>query len=226
MEDGDRPAQNIYEMCARLDTGTLGLRDRHKVEKLKRISAATRELFSERGYEGTTLRQIASQADVALGTLSLYAEDKRDLIVMLFNQMIPPLMDRAASKISKEATLVENLVEFFSVFYQDYANDVTLYRLILGQLFNRPTSIHALEHDRIRVHLIATLSEVISIARERGEIEVSGDLEHQAHSIFYMYFATVRLWLANESPVPEDGIADLKAMIEQLIAGMGRQASS
>ena len=54
-----------------------------KESKRRRIIAACFELFSKHGFEGTTLRRIAQYAGVALGTLSLYARDKRDLVLLL-----------------------------------------------------------------------------------------------------------------------------------------------
>ena len=64
----------------------LGLREQHKLEKRQRIRAAVRELFSRHGYETATLRQIAKHAHVALGTLFNYAQDKRDLVFLIFNE--------------------------------------------------------------------------------------------------------------------------------------------
>ncbi len=223
MPEDNGSSQDIYEMSLKAESGELGLRDRHKLDKLRRISTATKELFAERGYEGTTLREIAKRAEVALGTLSLYADDKRDLIVMLFNQLVPPLLDNGSKTINPEATLHDNMVNYFTPFYDAYANDVTLYRIILGQLFNRPTSIHAKEHARIRIRLIKELTQIIEYSRESSEIEIEGDLSLQAKSFFYLYFATVRLWIAQEEPLPETGISDLAAMFEQNINGMGKR---
>jgi len=216
-----KKSDDIYEMSARVASGELGLRERHKVDKLNRIANATLELFAENGYEGTTLRAIASRADVALGTLSLYAEDKRDLIVMLFNKSIPPLMDKARDTIAPNTPLVEGVVNYFEPFYRAYAKEVTLYRLILSQLYNRPTSAHAQEHDRIRERIMRHLTTLIQNARDTGEIDDTGHIELQARSIFYLYFATVRLWLVDEAPKPKMGLKDLEAVIEQQARGMG-----
>ncbi len=42
-----------------------------------------------------TLRQIATRAHVALGTLFNYAQDKRDLVFLIFNEELSPLTDEA-----------------------------------------------------------------------------------------------------------------------------------
>ena len=73
----------------------LGIREQNKLEKRLRIQAAVRELFSRHGYETATLRQIARRAHVALGTLFNYAQDKRDLIFLIFNEELSDLTDEA-----------------------------------------------------------------------------------------------------------------------------------
>jgi AcrR family transcriptional regulator len=62
-------------------------RERNKLDKLRRIKAAARELFREQGYDNATTREIARRADVGLGTLFSYASDKRDLLFLIYNDM-------------------------------------------------------------------------------------------------------------------------------------------
>ena len=52
-------------------------------------------LFSKYGYDETTVRMIARRAGVAHGTVLLYARDKRDLVLLIFNHEIPRTLDRA-----------------------------------------------------------------------------------------------------------------------------------
>src|ERR1700687_1389220 len=55
-----------------------GLRERNKQEKLERIQHSARVLFTHKGFEETTTREIARRAGVGAGTLFLYAKDKRE----------------------------------------------------------------------------------------------------------------------------------------------------
>ena len=73
-------------MSADNESNGMSRRESNKADKQRRILRAARELFSARGYEGTSLRQIAERAGVALGTLALYADDKRDMALMIFNE--------------------------------------------------------------------------------------------------------------------------------------------
>ena len=203
-----------------LDKKPMGLRERHKLDKLERISAAAISLFGREGYEGTTLRDIAREADVALGTLSLYARDKRDLVLMIFNKVIPPLLERGRKNTNSTHRLAENMVAFFEPFYRAYAKNVTLFRIILGQVYNGPPSGHAAQNDAIRVELLGVLSDFILHAVATGECRSDVDLEIQSRSFFYLYFAAVRVWLYQEKPDPEQGLKDLSELYEHHVPSL------
>lgn len=63
-----------------------GRRERAKRDKQARIMAAARDLFAERGVSAVTTQQVADRADVAIGTLYLYAATKAELLIMVQNR--------------------------------------------------------------------------------------------------------------------------------------------
>ncbi len=207
---------------ARHSSNELGLRERHKIDKLDRITSATEELFGRLGYDGTTLREIADKAGIALGTLSLYAKDKRDLILLLFNKNIPLLMAAGRTKISPDKTVEENMLAFFEPFYRAYAKDLTLYRVILnhGQLADLEAGIHTQQFVRIRVALLASLVEIIRQGQANGECAADGDAEFQARAFYYMYFSAVRWWIYKPAPKVKAGLAELKALFTLQVRGL------
>ncbi|WP_353952301.1 TetR/AcrR family transcriptional regulator [Knoellia sp. S7-12] len=71
----------------------IGRRERAKQDKRERIMAAARELFAERGVGGVTTQQVAERADVAIGTLYLYAATKAELLIMVQNQKFAVAID-------------------------------------------------------------------------------------------------------------------------------------
>ena len=64
---------------------SLGRRERNKLAKLARIMAAAGELFAEHGIDDVTTQQIAAAADIATGTLFLYAKTKGELLLLVQN---------------------------------------------------------------------------------------------------------------------------------------------
>lgn len=71
----------------------LGRRERAKEDKRRRIMAAAGELFTEHGVTGVTTQQIADRADVAIGTLFLYASTKAEMLIMVQNEKFAAAID-------------------------------------------------------------------------------------------------------------------------------------
>lgn len=73
----------------------LGRRERNKAEKRDRIVGAATTLFTERGYDNTTTQQVSEKADVAEGTLFRYAATKSELLLMVVNAKLRPVVEEA-----------------------------------------------------------------------------------------------------------------------------------
>jgi AcrR family transcriptional regulator len=65
-----------------------GRRERKKRQTREAILAAARSLFVERGYDGTTLRDIADTADIASSTLFSYFATKDQIFFSDYDEMI------------------------------------------------------------------------------------------------------------------------------------------
>jgi AcrR family transcriptional regulator len=86
----------------------LGRRERAKQDKRARIMTAAKELFAAHGVSGVTTQQVADRADVAIGTLYLYASTKAELLIMVQNQKFGTAIEdglAAASALPAKAPL-------------------------------------------------------------------------------------------------------------------------
>src|SRR3954470_20062437 len=124
MPDVERRSKQLRRAAdPTLRAGKPGRRELNKLDKRQRIRTAARELFSKFGYEEATLRQIAKRAHVGLGTLFNYADDKRDLIFLIFNEELDAIAERAFAAVSEGDPLLERIVAFFRVYYRDFSRD-------------------------------------------------------------------------------------------------------
>jgi len=62
-------------------------RQRQKIERRDAILAAARKVFAQKGYDGSTVADIAKEAGVAAGTVYLYFASKTDLFAGLNVQL-------------------------------------------------------------------------------------------------------------------------------------------
>ena len=112
----------------------MSLRERKKLETRERIRAAAAELFTRHGYGAATMRQIAKRAHVGLGTLFNYAEDKRDLVFLIFNEELNAVTDVALAEPRPGQALLEQLMAVFRVHYRWLAGKPALARILLQEL--------------------------------------------------------------------------------------------
>ena len=61
------------------------------IAKRERLCAVARATFAERGYEGTSIQEIAERAGVAVGGVYIYFRSKRQLLVVLMNDLLQQL---------------------------------------------------------------------------------------------------------------------------------------
>lgn len=68
-----------------------GLRERSKARRRAAIIRAALELFADRGYQATTIADIAAAADVAPRTVAMYFPSKQDIAMARFGQSVDEL---------------------------------------------------------------------------------------------------------------------------------------
>jgi len=69
----------------------MGRREEKKAEKRARIERAGLSLFTELGFDRTSIEQVIAQADIARGTFYLYYPDKLHLFESIQRRWIYPL---------------------------------------------------------------------------------------------------------------------------------------
>ena len=112
----------------------LGQREKNKADKLRRIKEAARELFIAKGFDDATTREIALNAGVGIGTVFIYADNKRDLLFLVANDELEEMTARAEASIREDASLLQNLLSIFRRHYEFFARQPELSRLMLCEM--------------------------------------------------------------------------------------------
>ena len=83
-----------------------GLRQRKKVKSAVAIEDAAVALFESKGYEATTVEEIAEQAEVSPTTFFRYFPTKADVLLSDHGERLPALFEAIAARPTKENDLV------------------------------------------------------------------------------------------------------------------------
>jgi AcrR family transcriptional regulator len=200
--------------------GQPGLRERKKQDRLQRIKNAARTLFVERGYDGTTIREIARVADLSAGTIFRYAEDKRDLLFLIFNDDHFSLTEAAFSDADEEASLLEQLVTVFGFYYRYFADQPMLARYVLREMTFYDTGEQAQKINQGRNNIFEGLDQIVVAARKAQKISSGEDDAMIVQLIFDIYQAESRRWLRQEEPELKNGLEVLERALKLLINGL------
>ena len=79
-------------------TGDLGLRERKKLERRRRIEAAAIDLFERDGFSATTIEAIAARADIAPRTFFSYFATKEDVVLADYAERLDRIVAALAER--------------------------------------------------------------------------------------------------------------------------------
>jgi AcrR family transcriptional regulator len=83
----------------------MGLRERKKLRTRRAIAAAALRLFDERGYEETTISDIAAAAEVSPRTFFSYFPSKDDVVFAEMDERLADMRARLAERPAGEAPM-------------------------------------------------------------------------------------------------------------------------
>lgn len=101
-------------------------RSRNEEEKLQRrnsILDAAKNIILSKGYEKTTMDDIAQAADLSRGLLYVYFKDKDDILMGLVLRAGETLLARVEDALAEPRTGIESIAAMGEVYYRLYRDD-------------------------------------------------------------------------------------------------------
>lgn len=192
----------------------LSLREKHKRDKLRRINAAATKLFSEKGFEAATTREIAKRARVSQATVFQYAETKNELALLVFTGKLEQAHTTSFAALRPNMSLLQKLTTALAGAYQEFMKDPALSRALLKTAPEFQSGAHARRVLAIRGNMIGKLAEIVAEAKQSGVIGTDEDPGFVARDLIGSVHASVRFWLAKDIADPSEGLADLRRIVK------------
>lgn len=200
---------------------TDGLRTRNKLEKLRRIKDAAQNLFVAKGFDDTTMREIAVRAGVGLGTIFLYAKNKRDLLFLTINEPLEKVTQQAEHAVDPRASLIDNLLSVAKPHYRFFGQQPALARLALREMIFYDSGAQAASFQKTRERLIRLFGRTIELAIANNEIALREPPLFAGWTLFCIFQVELRRWLANDLTNLRAGLSELERALGLLITGFG-----
>jgi AcrR family transcriptional regulator len=198
----------------------LGQRERNKLDKLRRIKEAARELFVAKGFDDTTTREIAVRAGVGIGTIFVYAENKRDLLFLIVNEELEKIEQLAEDAVDDQASLLDNLLRVARTHYKFFGQQPALSRLVLREMVFYESGSQAQRFQRTRERLIDLLGRLIAAAMAENTIGAREEPRFIGWTIFCVFQVELRRWLSDDNPNLQQGLRSLERALRVVITGL------
>jgi len=171
-------------------------RERKKDATRERIAVAALELFSERGYEATTVDDIAARADVAKGTFFNYYPRKEAVLDALAERTITELQEVTRRLLASRAHSRRKLVTFVHEISRRHLRNPRLARVHVTRLMaSRYDPTHGIA-ARIR----SLVQSLIEQGQSAGELRRGIDAARASAVIQAMALGTLLAWFASDTP--------------------------
>ncbi len=198
-----------------------GLRARNKLDKLRRIKDAAQSLFIAKGFDDTTMREIAMRAGVGLGTIFLYAKDKRDLLFLTINEPLDQITQEAEDAFDPKARLIDNLLGIARLHYRFFGRQPALARLALREMIFYDAGAQAASFQKTRERLIRLFGRAVECAIKNEEIALGEPPQFAGWTLFCIFQVELRRWLSSDVANLRTGLSELERALRMLIAGCG-----
>lgn len=194
-----------------------------KRETRERILAAARRLFVARGFEATTIRELAAEARIAAGTLFNYFDSKEALAVALVEEALQVGLADFRARLRGDEALGEQL--FLHVITG--LRRLEAYRSVVGTVLETALSPFARSGISQRgAELRAAHLEVVEelIAKAGGATEPSiGTVT--LHLYWTLYLGVMAFWSGDESPQQEDTLGVLDESLRVFALALANPAN-
>ena len=194
-------AANLEEFLA----APLGLRERKKLKTRRAIRAAAFSRFTAQGYEGTTVDQIAADAEVSPSTFFRYFPTKEDLII---TDDYDPIMEAELRSRPAEESILESLLKAMILPLRTILAEERDEMLMRVQLLLANPAVRA----RSLVELNRSRDMLLRVFAERtGRPQQDLALRVQIAAMLAASSETVEYWAEH------DGKGDLIELLEQAL---------
>jgi AcrR family transcriptional regulator len=170
-------------------------------DRSRRIVDSAVELAEQGGFEAVRLRDVASHAGVALGTLYRRFRSKEDLLVAAFEREMVGLEERVLQRLPEDASHVDRLGNLFALVTRNFCRKPNLARALLKALVSGDPELAA------RVAELHRRFERLIVAALRGaapgeDEEPCAEDRTMAWSMNLVWFGLIIGWASGVNTQP------------------------
>jgi AcrR family transcriptional regulator len=166
-----------------------GVRETKKRETRQAIMQAAMTLFSEKGFEKTSIEELAKAAGIGKGTIYGYFQTKSDILHAFCEDELECLHQELTSNADREIPILQQMV---SIYMSEFMQQTAF-----------PRDVDLQKHLANEDNYFKLLFPLLEKAQERGELRKDLDLLHITGHFYGLYLLLVSAWFSGRVPTEE-----------------------
>lgn len=188
-----------------------------RLSSQKAIMDAAKAIFAQKGYNGTTTKEIAITAGCAEGLIFKYFKDKQNLFSALIDQWFESSIEQLKKLKQYPNSLEDELTEIINWFFEIYQHNPELNKIALSQRFIDDQPPEILNHRSMYIHEREKyIIERMAYHQQQNHIAKNVDLK-QIHGIIQSYALTQ---IILRGITPKDAKTKARQLVNLLMHGI------
>ena len=164
-----------------------GLRAKHKADRDGRILDAAAELFREAGYEGAKIEAIAAQAEVSVGTIYNYYQNKGDILGAIVSLEVNEVLNAGRGVVTEPPRNVGDAIDTLIGIYIEHSQSYLskeMWRQAMAISTQLPDSPFGRTYTGLDRALTDQICALIAKLQERGLVRRGVDARSLGELVF------------------------------------------
>ena len=195
-----------------------GRRELNKIQCRSRILKMSRRLFTAKGYENTTIEDVAEAAEISKATLYNYFSSKENLLLGIAEAALEEVRQLICEDLRDETDALEKLRRVMEALVMDSVRYITLSRRILYLNISPDNELHG-----TRAELMEILSQLVREAQSQGQLRRDLTEETLAEWFMGIYLLTQFGWEDLEHYSQEQCREKVRCMIDGMLTGLAEK---
>lgn len=157
-------------------------------EKQLQILQVAEKLFAEKGFDGTSIRNIAKEAKINIAMVSYYFGSKERMLEALVLSRTSDLKMQLVSILNESAEPMEKLDKLLDLYMDRVIKNRGLYQIVNSESANLKRSLNFESFTEVKRQNLESLKKIVAQGQEKGVFRKDVNVALIPALIFGTYF--------------------------------------
>lgn len=195
-----------------------GIRETKKKKTRQAILHSAANLFRKKGFEETSIEELARVVGIGKGTIYGYFQTKSDILKELWENKLERLHEELTTNADKRIPVSQQMVRIYLSEFNQITQSREFSRLFMQQT-TIPRDVHVEKHLASEDKYSKLIFTLLKKAQERGELRKDIDPFYITNHFYGLYLLLISAWF-NGRVKTEEAETVLQTLFRQAMEGL------